>query len=272
MNNTELLTSRKVPMRQDGYFEMSEDRKVVTPENLQGLLGYPALFRAMQDDRELRPALSPAMSTGRAMNDYLTCTAEEFGSRYLVAEGPKNPKTGKPYQADSKSYQEWAAQQAKTPVDPTEHALFANMAKAYAEHSVIASLAGYDCLQNAILKATLEGVDCLVKVDKLYVSDKAVIAVDVKTTSDLCAFRRSADSLGYREQQALISLVLEANGIEHPQVMIAAIEKSQIPRCGVFSVGKLADARHNVLAALADYADGIKSGTFRTNFEALQTI
>lgn len=272
MTNSEILAKNICATSQDDYFRLSEDRKYVTPENLQGLLEYPALFRAMQDDRELRPALSPAMSTGRAMNDYLTCTAEEFGARYLVAEGPKNPKTGKPYQADSKSYQEWAAQQAKTPVDPAEHAMFANMAKAYAAHSVISSLSGYTCLQNAILKATLEGVDCLVKVDKLYVSDKAVIAVDVKTTADLCAFWRSADSLGYREQQALISLVLEANGIAQPQVMIAAIEKSPIPRCGVFNVGKLDDARHEVLRTLADYADGLKSGTFRTNFEALQTI
>lgn len=272
MTNSELIASKRVETNQDAYFTMSEDRKVVTPENLQGLLEYPALFRAMQDDRELRPALSPAMSTGRAMNDFLTCSAEEFGERYLIAEGPKNPKTGKPYQADSKAYQEWVAQQAKTPVDPAEYAMFANMAKAYATHSVIASLNDYACLQNVILSAKVSDVDCLVKIDKLYVSDKAVIAVDVKTTADLGAFSRSADSLGYREQQALISLVLEANGIAQPQVMIAAIEKGPIPRCGVFNVGKLADARHAVLRVLADYADGLKGGTFRTNFEALQTI
>ena len=60
MTNEEKVAKSRVEMTQDEYFALSEDRKTVTPENLGGLLEYPALFRAMQDDRELRPALSPA--------------------------------------------------------------------------------------------------------------------------------------------------------------------------------------------------------------------
>lgn len=271
-NNEAALPQAPLAMTQDAYFAASEERKHVTPENLAGLLDYPALFRAMQDVRDYRPALSPSMSTGRAMNDFLTCKTEEFGERYLIAEGPKNPKTGKPYQTDSKAYQEWAAQQAKTPVSPEEFAMFGNMAKAYAAHAVISSFKGYQVLSNCVYGAEIGGVQCLAKIDKLYVSDKAVIAVDIKTTSDLPAFARSAESLCYREQQALIAMVLETNGIRTPQVFIAAIEKGPIPRCGVFSIKGLESYKDAVYNALSAYGESLKSGLYGTRFEGLRAI
>lgn len=267
-----MTVNKPLEMTQDEYFAASEERKHVTPENLAGLLDFPALFRAMQDVRDYRPALSPAMSTGRAMNDFLTCSAEEFGERYLIAEGPVNPKTGKPYGSDSKAYLEWVAQQAKTPVTPEDHAMFGNMAKAYAAHSVINSLKDYECTNNAVFGAEIGGVQCLAKVDKLYVSDKAVIAVDVKTTSDLQAFARSSDSLRYREQQALISMVLEKNGVADVQSLIAAVEKGPIPRCGVFSVKDIAAYKDAVYAALCAYGESLKTGCYGTNFESLRVI
>lgn len=270
-NNDAALPKSPLAMTQDEYFAASEERKHVTPENLAGLLDYPALFRAMQDVRDYRPALSPAMSSGRAMNDFLTCSAEEFGERYLIAEGPKNPKTGKPYGTDSKAYQEWMSQQTKTPVSPDEFAMFGNMAKAYEAHSVISSLRGYQCVKNAVYGAEIGGVQCLAKVDKLYFTNKAAIAVDVKTTADLPAFRRSADSLRYREQQALIAMVLRANGIE-AQAFIAAIEKGPIPRCGVFSVKDIGEYCSAVDGALASYGESLKSGLFGTNFESLSVL
>lgn len=272
MTNEEKVVKSMILMKQDEYFALSEDRKTVTPENLGGLIEYPALFRAMQDDRELRPALSPAMSSGRAMNDYITCSATEFGERYTVADGPVNPKTGKPYGTDSKAYLEWASKQDKTPVPSSEYAMFANMAKAYEAHSAISALSGYACIPNAVFRAVLAGVDCCVKVDKLYVSDGAVIAVDVKTTSDLCSFARSSDSLHYREQQALISLVLSENGIQDPQVIIAAIEKGPVPRCGVFSVKGIDEVEESVYRVLEDYGRSMASGSYRTNFEALMAL
>lgn len=272
MTQRETINEKLVKMSQDDYLKTSEDRKVVTPENLGGLLEYPALFRAMQDDRELRPALSPAMSTGRAMNDFLSCSAEEFGERYVIADGPVNPKTNKPYGTDSKAYLEWLSQQTKTPVSPADFAMFGNMSKAYAAHSAIYAIRDYTCIPNAVFKATVGGVDCAVKVDKLYVGDSAVFAVDVKTTSDLCSIERSADSLHYREQQALVSIVLKENGIENPQVLIAAIEKGPIPRCGVFGVKGIADVESSVLQTLASYGESLKTGLYRTNFEALRVI
>lgn len=264
--------NKPLEMTQDEYFNASEERKHVTPENIAGLLDYPALFKAMGIDRELRPALSAAMSTGRAMNDFLTCSAEEFGERYVIAEGPKNPKTGKPFGTDTKAYLEWASQQTKTPVTPEEHAMFGNMAKAYSAHAVIASLNGYECTNNAVFGAEIGGVMCLAKVDKLYVSDKAVIAVDVKTTADLQALYRSADSLRYREQQAFISMVLHENGISDAQVFIAAVEKGPIPRCGVFGVKDIDSYKEVVYRALCSYGDSLKSGVYGTNFESLRLI
>lgn len=272
MTLKETIVAASQPLTQDAYFAESEERDVVTPENLCGLIEYPALFRAMHGNRELRPALSPAMSTGRAMNDFLTCTAAEFAERYTVEPGPVNPKTGKPFGSDTKAYLEWAARLTKSHVTPEDHKMFGDMAQAYANHAFIKSLQGYECLPNIVLKAEIGHVTCLAKIDKLYVSDKAVLAVDVKTTEDLLAFDRTADRLSYREQQALVALILKANGIAQPQVFIAAIEKGAIPRCGVFGVKDLDRWEERLVALLAEYAANLKSGVFATRFEALRAL
>lgn len=268
MGIKENVNGALLKMSQDEYFAASEGREVVTPENIGGLCDYPALFNAMVKNRDLRPALSPAMGTGRAMNDFLTCTPEEFSAKYVVAAGPTNPKTGKPYGSDTKAYQEWRAQQPKEPVTPEEFNMFGDMAKAYNSHNAIVGMKDADCIPNAVFGADICGIRCLVKVDKLYVRDTDVMAVDIKTTSDLPAFSRTATSLFYREQQALISMVLANNKIK-AFTEIAAIEKGPIPRCGIFfveAVKKLA-CEKAVYDMLHDYADSLVSGVFRTGFE-----
>ena len=255
-------------MTQDEYFEKSESRTVVTPENIGGLLEYPALFHAMQDNRELRPALSEAMSTGRAMNDFLSMSPEEFLEKYVVADGPTNPKTGKPYGADTKAFAEWKAMQDKIPVSTEQFNMFGKMAQAYNSHAFIKSLGTLERTRNAIFSADIEGVTCLVKVDNLYRGNGSTFAIDVKTTSDLNAFSRSARGLYYAEQQALIYRVLAENGIPEPQVGIVALERGPMPRCGVFRVGGLLDAEAAVLLTLHSYSENCKTGEFSTGFEA----
>jgi len=265
---TENLAKVQVQMPRDDYYAASEDRKVVTPENVGGLLEYPALFHAMSEDRELRPALSEAMTTGRALSDFLSLQPEEFLQAYVVAEGPVNPKTGKPYGTDTKVYAEWRASQDKTPVSTEQFNMFGKMAIAYNTHSFVKELAGYVCHRNATLAAKLHGVDCLCRIDRLYVGDGTVVAIDVKTTSDLNGFIRSADALHYREQQALICRILEANGFDNVQVRIAAIEKGPLPRCGVFGVRGLDGVCVTVDTILRDYGNSLTTGSFRTLFEA----
>ena len=261
-----------VPMTRDEYFAESEDRKVVTPDNIGGLLEYPALFHAMQEDRELRPALSEAMTTGRAMADFLSLEPEKFLETYVVVDGPTNPKTGKPYGTDTKAYAEWRATQEKTPVSPEQFNMFGKMAVAYNRHAAIKALANHECVRNVVLKAEIGGVPCMCLVDRMYVADGSVVAVDVKTTSDLCGFARSADSLHYREQQALVRCIMGKLGFDHPQTRIAAIEKGPLPRCGVFAVRDEDDVADRVLSALRDYAESEKTGKYGTKFEAPRLI
>lgn len=260
-----------IAMTTDQYYEASESRTVITPENIGGLLEYPALFRAMQDNRELRPALSEAMSTGRAMSDFLSMSPEDFLEKYVVADGPTNPKTGKPYGTDTKAFVEWKAMQPKTPVPTQQYNMFGKMAQAYNAHKVIRGLSKLSRMRNVILKASVRGAPCLCKIDNLYVSGSSAVAVDVKTTSDLCAFARTAKGLYYPEQQALIRLVLAANGITATDTYIAALEKGPMPRCGIFEVeGDYAETR--VKTALAAYDSSCKSNMFLTGFEDPQFI
>ena len=102
---------------------------------------------------------------------------------------------------------------------------------------------------------------------------ESVTAVDIKTTSDLCTFHRAAESLYYREQQALILLILAANGFDRAQARIAAIEKGPMPRCGVFEVKDMATGPiAAVNRALQDYATDTLTGKYSTRFEAPQLI
>lgn len=255
----------------DEYFALSEERKVVTPENIGDLISYPALFKAMQDDRELRPALSEAMTTGRALADFLGMSADEFSAKYAIADGPVNPKTGKPYGAETKAYAEWLALQEKTPVSSATFNMFGKMAAAYNGHAYIKTLPATQ-YRNVIMMADVAGVPCACKIDSLYVSGDAAFAVDVTTTSDIDMFRRSAASLHYFERAALIELVLSSKGLPAAPVRIAAIEKGPIPRCGVF-VSREHDANIDKVAGiLGEYAESEKTGVYGTRYEAPMVI
>lgn len=271
-DESDVVKASATYMTQEQYFEISEGRKVVTPENIGGLIEYPALFHAMQDNRELRPALSEAMTTGRAMADFMGMPPEDFLKGYVVADGPVNPKTGKPYGSDTKAYVEWKATQEKTPVSTEQFNMFGKMADAYNEHEFIKSLSNHTRIRNATLEATVRGVPCACRIDNLYINGGSVFAVDVKTTGDLNSFRRSACNFYYREQVALVHLILVERGIQIPQVRIAAIEKGPMPRCGIFGVGGIEGTIADVAVMLEEYAESVKTGNYGTRYEAPDLI
>ncbi len=271
MSTEEIIRKSMSNMTEDEYFAMSEDRKVITPENVGGLCEYPRLFRAMQDDRELRPELTESMYAGRAMNDFLTQTPEEFTKRYVVSDGPLNPKTGKPYLYGSKAYAEWRATLDHAPVGTEQFAMFGRMASAYNEHRFILDLAsGHTLIRNAIVVTKVQGVDVACKIDNLFVREDSVFAVDVKTCDDLALMASTATRLRYREQQGLILHALKAAGVLGPslQVRIAAIEKGKMPRCGIFAVRDVETYEDAVCTAIDEYRRGLETGGFRTMYEA----
>ena len=262
---------KTVDMTQEQYFETSEGRKVVTPENIGGLLEYPALFHAMQDDRELRPALSESMTVSRVFTDFLNMSGPEFMNMYVVADGPVNPKTGKPYGMDTKAYAEWRAGLDKEPVSTAQMSMFGKMADAFLSHDYVKELTagGFEEKRDVIVSAKVAGVDCMCKVDRLFEHpDNGVVAVDVKSTGDLFSFQRSADSMHYREQQALVAMILSAAGFGSKiQSRIAAVERGPMPRCGIFWVSDLDKTVSIVTLALQSYAEDCSSGVYGTGFE-----
>jgi hypothetical protein len=275
MSTIDIIRKSMSDMTEDEYFAMSEDRKAITPENIGGLCDYPRLFRAMQDDRELRPELTESMYSGRAMNDFLTVTPEEFTKRYVVSDGPLNPKTGKPYLYGSKAYAEWRATLDHSPVSTEQFAMFGRMASAYNEHRFILDLSsGHELIRNAIIVTKVQDVDVACKIDNLFVREDSVFAVDVKTCDDLSLVPSAATRLHYREQQALILRALRSAGVVGPnvQVRIAAIEKGKLPRCGIFAVQDMDKYDYAVCETLGDYALSLKSGVFRTMYEAPVTL
>ena len=65
----------------------------------------------------------PSYVIGRAAHCLILEGEEKFEATYAVG-GPTNPKTGKPFGAQTKKYAEWAAEQGKDVLTNVQHLLF----------------------------------------------------------------------------------------------------------------------------------------------------
>lgn len=256
-------------MSADEYYELSDSRAAVTPDNFNGLVRHPALFHAMTADRELRPARSEAAAANGILYDFMTLDTVAFHAKYLVDEGPVNPKTGKPYGRTSKAYAEWEASLTKPSVHPDELAVFDRLASAYSGHKITQAISdGAEVVNNAVFTADLCGVACACLVNKLYAKDDGVFAVVIKPTEDLNSVGTApggAACIGH--SLALTELILAENGIAVLKLYRAMLERNKLPRCGYFDT--LPEMRYDeaVLNRLADYSACLGTGKFVTKFD-----
>ncbi len=232
----------------------------------------PELFRRQRAGLAPRPDKS-AYLVGRAAHCLIIEGRAEFDRRYMTG-GPINPKTGRPFGAETKAHAEWAREQNREVL--TGDAMYAveRMADAVTRHNLASRLFAGG-IGEGVVRADYGGVPCQIRIDYLHPSFGIV---DLKTTDDMEWFESDARRYGYLYQLAFYRAVLAAKAGGVPPASIpchlVAVEKSEPFRCGVWLVtpALLDDLDLQNLAALDEFASCEQTGVWPTRYEEPRTF
>lgn len=183
-----------------------------------------------------------AFTLGRAAHALILEGREVFDEEFMVG-GPVNPKTGKPYGADTKRFREWleAEGNGRDVLTGPQYAQVETMATAVAKHESAQQLLQRGWAER-VARTKYCGTPCQIRMDWL---NPTLGLVDLKTCDNLDFFASDANRYGYRHQLAFYRDILTlATGWRCPQVCIIAVEKREPFRVGVWLVADalLADA------------------------------
>jgi hypothetical protein len=218
---------------------------------------------------------------------------EAFRAQYCVG-GPINPKTERPYGADTKAFAQWAREQGKPALSDEQFSLVSCLAAAVRSHDVARELLRQG-IPEGVARAEWQGVACQIRIDWFSPIDGIA---DLKTCENLDSFAPTicqpaaqypADAMQYRaelsptadiakycyrEQMAFYrSIYRAATGYTVP-VYLIAVEKREPYRCGVWQLSEVeldkAEARN--VAAIERYKEYKAANSWPTGFEELRML
>jgi hypothetical protein len=181
-----------------------------------------------------------AYQVGRATHTALLEGPEAYAARYEVG-GPVNERTGKPFGAATKAYEEWADLVRSRGLDPLSRDqgdLVVELVAAVHDHRLAMDLLAFgnpNALSELTVRARYCEEPCQARIDR-FIGGRAV--VDFKTTDSLDTFARDARRYGYFHQLAFYRAVTacalpEALGYA---CILLAVEKAPPYRVGVFDL------------------------------------
>jgi hypothetical protein len=232
----------------------------------------PELFRRQRAGLVPRPD-KPAYLVGRAAHCLIIEGRGAFDARYMTG-GPINPKTGRPYGADTKAHADWARQQDREVITGEQMYAVERMADAVARHDLGSRLFAGG-VGEGVARAEYGGVPCQIRIDYLHPSHGII---DLKTTDDMEWFESDARKYGYLHQLAFYRSVLAAAAGGIPPATIpchlVAVEKAEPFRCGVWlaTPALLDDLEMQNLAALDEFASCEQTGVWPTRYEERRTL
>ena len=253
----------------DYYHEQSKSGKYMSSHLLSDFRRNP-LYYYKKTKGLISDKPTNAYTVGSATHKLILEGKHAFDSEYVVADGPINPTTGKPYSSDSKKFQQWAASMPGEIINTADYGLIVKMM-----YSVKANSEAQALLKNGIsegvVRAELENVPCQIRMD-WFNPDLGI--VDLKTTADIEFFESDCKRYNYIYQLAFYRAVLrKATGITYP-VHIIAVEKVEPYTCGVWlltdEVLDLAEVANT--AALKKFKECKAEGIFPTGYERKRII
>jgi len=205
--------------------------RFLTSHRLRDFMKCPWLHRkkalGLVQDRE-----SAAYLVGRAAHVRILEGREAYEGAFALG-GPINPKTQKPFGANTKAFSDWAAVQGKLVLAHEQVELVEQMVAGVNMNEPASDLL---CSGQAegVVRTEYCGVPCQIRLDWLH-PHRGI--VDLKTCDDLTWFEADARRFGYHQQMAFYRAVLAEvlNGLLVP-VHILAVEKKEPFRCGVWRV------------------------------------
>lgn len=253
----------------DEYRKRSQD--YLTSHQLGDFRKCPLLFskkkRGLVEDED-----RPAYLLGRAAHMLILEGKEQFDRCYAIG-GPVNPRTGKPFGANTQAYQDWSAQQAaegRECLTDEQAALIRNMAEGARAHARVRELLAEGVAEH-VVRAEYCGLQCQARMDWFHPVEGIV---DLKTCDDLTWFEADAKRYSYAHQLAFYrALVARVTGEVVP-VYLIGLEKKEPFRCGVWLVSEqtLAYCQSENEAAIERLKQCVSSNSWPTGYEELRVF
>lgn len=212
----------------------------------------------------------PAYLLGRAAHVLILEGRERFDAEYAVGDGPVNPRTGKPFGANTQAYADWAAAQGKPVITDEQFALIVNLATGIRSHAIAAQLLS-DGVPEGVVRAEYCGRRCQARLD-FFNPERGLL--DLKSADNLTWFETDARRYGYAYQLAFYrSLLAQVLGRKAPCFFVA-VEKQPPYRAGVWRVTEavLDECQRQNEAAIARIAECERKGEWPTLYEELLTF
>ncbi len=213
---------------------------------------------------------SPAYLVGRAAHVRILEGSEAYEAAFALG-GPVNPKTNKPFGANTKAFTDWAEAQGKPVLSHQQVQLVEQMAAGVNMNQAACELLSCGRAEG-VVRVEYGGVPCQIRIDWLH-PNRGI--VDLKTCDDLTWFTSDAKRYGYQHQMAFYSSVLaQALQGSLAPVHIIAIEKKEPFRCGVWRVSDdtLAIAQRENEAAIRRLMSCRERDKWPTGYEEIRVL
>jgi hypothetical protein len=212
---------------------------------------------------------STAYMIGRAAHCRILEGRDVYESSFALG-GPVNPKTGRPFGANTKAFSEWAEAQGKPVLSHDNVELIENLAAGVAMNDEAIDLLLYGRAEG-VVRVEYCGTSCQIRIDWTH-PHRGV--VDLKTCDDLTWFEADAKRYRYVNQMSFYQAVLAEIIGEYVPVHIVAIEKRQPFRCGVWRVSddSLAVARSENEASIRRLISCREDGHWPTGYEEVRVL
>lgn len=212
---------------------------------------------------------SPAYMIGRAAHCRILEGRDVYESSFALG-GPVNPKTGRPFGANTKTFSEWADAQGKPVLSHDHIDLIENMASGVSMNDEAVDLLLYGRAEG-VARATYCGTASQVRIDWTH-PHRGI--VDLKTCDDLTWFEADAKRYRYVNQMSFYQAVFAEVIGEYVAVHIVAVEKKEPFRCGVWRVSdqSLAVARGENEAAIRRLTSCQANGHWPTGYEEIRLL
>lgn len=230
----------------------------------------PALYRKSMAGLVPRLNFSDAFLIGSATHTLALEGRQAFEREYVVG-GPINPKTEKPYGAETKKFAEWAQSTGKTALSDDQFALVCKMATAVRSHLLAAELLKQGVAEAVLRVDDYHGVKAQIRID--WFNPSAGI-VDLKTCGDLAEFEGDARKYHYVEQMAFYRSIYWRATDDFVPVHLLAVEKREPYRVGVWRIDtdSLANAAGRNQQAIERLIVSRSDNIWPTNYEELRTL
>lgn len=212
---------------------------------------------------------SPAYLVGRAAHSRILEGRDVYEASFALG-GPVNPKTGRPFGANTKAFHEWADAQGKPVLSHEQVELIENISSGVSMNNEAVDLILYGRSEGA-LRTEYCGLPCQIRIDWTH-PHRGI--VDLKTCDVIDWFEADARRYRYANQLAFYQSVLAQVIDEHVPVYIVAVEKREPFRCGVWRLSDdtLASARAENEASIRRLIACRETSSWPTGYEQIRVL